>query len=350
MKLKKLIALMLGAAMLLALGGCTRKEEAPAEEHTAARTLEEAVEKAGFGMTASDGMMTFPGEIAYDVWPGKMIQVKYGDERILYARKALTSADILPDLGDASETSVKDIAGYEVTQWDIDGQTRQLTWQDGDYTMCIRAPEGFDPWEVYELMRAMMDVEPFTPRLTDMKDGWELVTDRRYEGEIKEIYEKAEPLDGVGYTPLLLLAKKSGDEGDRYCLLTRAQVIYPDSKPYFALMYLLKDRDGNVTITDIRKVGEGENGLLGGWQTTEDGRLTEEVTKLFNDAMEGTIGVSYEPVAYLASQLVSGTNHCFLARITGVYPTARPAYSLIYIYQDLSGNLEVQRYEEVPIR
>ncbi len=37
-----------------------------------------------------------------------------------------------------------------------------------------------------------------------------------------------------------------------------------------------------------------------------------------NEAVNRLTGVDYEPVAYLGSQVVSGLNHCYLAKATVV--------------------------------
>lgn len=81
---------------------------------------------------------------------------------------------------------------------------------------------------------------------------------------------------------------------------------------------------------------------LGGWTDDDDMELTEERLEIFNKATEGLLGVNYEPVAYLGSQVVAGLNHCYLCRITAVYPGAEPELSLVYIYEDLEGNCVIR--------
>ena len=81
--------------------------------------------------------------------------------------------------------------------------------------------------------------------------------------------------------------------------------------------------------------------LSGGWAPSESPEITEELQALFDQGMEGLVGVNYVPVAYLGSQVVAGTNHCFLAQATVIYPDARPSWVLIYLYEDLSGNVSL---------
>ena len=81
--------------------------------------------------------------------------------------------------------------------------------------------------------------------------------------------------------------------------------------------------------------------LDGGWSVAESAAVTDEYRAVFDKALEQLVGVDYEPIAYLGSQVVAGTNHCFLCRSTVVVPGAEPSLSLVYIYEDLEGNAEI---------
>ena len=81
--------------------------------------------------------------------------------------------------------------------------------------------------------------------------------------------------------------------------------------------------------------------MLGGWSVSENTEITDEQKALFDKAMEGLLGVNYEPIAFLGSQVVSGTNYCFLCRATVVYPGATAQLALVYIYENLEGAPEV---------
>ncbi len=81
--------------------------------------------------------------------------------------------------------------------------------------------------------------------------------------------------------------------------------------------------------------------LMGGWNATESPEMTEEIRAIFDKGMEGLVGVNYVPVAYLAFQVVSGTNHCFLCQATVVSPNASPYYALVYLYENLDGQVTV---------
>lgn len=82
-------------------------------------------------------------------------------------------------------------------------------------------------------------------------------------------------------------------------------------------------------------------GPLGGWTLADTIEMTDDLTALFDKGMEGLLGVDYVPLAYLGSQVVAGRNHCFLCRATVVYPGAQSVLALVYLYEDLSGEVSV---------
>ena len=84
--------------------------------------------------------------------------------------------------------------------------------------------------------------------------------------------------------------------------------------------------------------------MMGGWTPSGDPSVTEERLALFEQGKATLTGVSYQPVAYLGSQVVAGTNHAFLCRSVTAYPGSletAPAYAVVYLYQDLQGNVSI---------
>ena len=88
--------------------------------------------------------------------------------------------------------------------------------------------------------------------------------------------------------------------------------------------------------------GKTATGMLGGWAPTDAPRMSEEAGAAFEKAMDGFVGVNYEPLACLATQLVSGTNYAVFCRAQVVYPNAQPYYALVYVYENLQGNAEIR--------
>lgn len=92
--------------------------------------------------------------------------------------------------------------------------------------------------------------------------------------------------------------------------------------------------------------------IAGGWLTnTEFGEFTvpEEVGEVFEQAVGSLDGVAYEPIAYLGSQVVAGTNYAFLCKATVVVPDAVPSLAVVVVYKDLEGNADVLRVSDVDV-
>ena len=91
-------------------------------------------------------------------------------------------------------------------------------------------------------------------------------------------------------------------------------------------------------------LGSGQDALIaGGWQASSAPTLTEEQKALFEKATATITGVTAEPLAYLGSQVVSGTNHAFFCKSEVSVEELKNGtfYSIVYIYEDLQGNAEM---------
>ena len=73
----------------------------------------------------------------------------------------------------------------------------------------------------------------------------------------------------------------------------------------------------------------------------------EEVNAAFKKALEGFTGVSYEPIAYLGSQVVSGTNYAILCFEKASTASSETKLSIVTVYEDLEGHAEILSTEEV---
>ena len=57
--------------------------------------------------------------------------------------------------------------------------------------------------------------------------------------------------------------------------------------------------------------------------------------------------VDYEPVALLATQVVAGTNYCFLRRTTVVDSDEQPSYQIVYIWQNPAGDVQALEVQDI---
>lgn len=102
-----------------------------------------------------------------------------------------------------------------------------------------------------------------------------------------------------------------------------------------------------IDIDDV--IGDLPDVLSGGWQVAPDFALTDEQKAIFEKGLEKLVGADYVPIALLGTQVVAGQNYCFLAQTTPVVPDANPVYTLVFLYQDLEGNVQLMNVADMPI-
>ena len=91
--------------------------------------------------------------------------------------------------------------------------------------------------------------------------------------------------------------------------------------------------------------------LLGGWTVTGDmtSQLTDDERAVFDQAIDGLVGAEYEPIAIIATQLVSGTNYAYLCTTTPVVPDAKPHWTIAVVYKDLQGNASLTNVADLEL-
>lgn len=229
-----------------------------------------------------------------------------------------------------------------------------------------------------------------TPESEPIDGGWTKVSDTALTDELIALFEKAVGREkGVVYEPVALLETQVV-AGMNYCFLATKTVVVPDAQPERVLVYIYEDLSGNAEVTSIVSAPETEASvpedeiaapeptleeesaeerpddptmhfeyfsdgepvpgtIAGGWQVAYKPEMTDALNAVFQKALDGLLGVNYEPVALLGTQVVAGTNYCFLAKATVVYPNAQPKYMLVYVYEDLAGNAQILNFADMPV-
>ena len=102
---------------------------------------------------------------------------------------------------------------------------------------------------------------------------------------------------------------------------------------------------GSAEQSDTKQPAESEKSevVAGGWELAgnEAAALPEEVQAAFDKAREKFTGSDLKPVAYVASQVVAGTNHMFLCEATTTTAEPKTSYQMVVVYEDLQGNAEI---------
>lgn len=82
--------------------------------------------------------------------------------------------------------------------------------------------------------------------------------------------------------------------------------------------------------------------IVGGWAAAEVTEITPDELAVFDKVFEGWTGVGYTPVMLLGTQVVAGTNYAFLCKGTTVTETPVTSWYIVYIYEDLEGNANLE--------
>lgn len=103
--------------------------------------------------------------------------------------------------------------------------------------------------------------------------------------------------------------------------------------------------DDTAAETDI----ESAEPMTGGWEIVDNeaAALPEEVQTAFDKATEQFTGSELTPVAYIANQIVAGTNYMILCESETTTAEPTRSYQMAVIYADLDGNAEITNLSTV---
>ena len=93
----------------------------------------------------------------------------------------------------------------------------------------------------------------------------------------------------------------------------------------------------------------GDGPIEGGWSFSNKAvnDLTEDEKAVFDEAMKEFVGSDLAPKSVVATQVVSGMNYAFLCVSTPVVPNPQSHWSLVIVYKDLGGNVELMGIEDI---
>lgn len=187
--------------------------------------------------------------------------------------------------------------------------------------------------------------------------GWEVNSGKlsmKANKDAREAFNKAvDGLVGYDYEPIAVLGTQVV-AGTNYSILCRGTVVYPDAEPEFVIATVYEDLDGKAEITGVKTIFKGsEKKDKDGGFTVNAGKVSlnqnKDAKAAYKKANASLVGAKYEPVAYLGSQVVNGTNYVALMRVTPVVPNAEPEFDLVTVHQDLKGNAKITSVKPVSI-
>ena len=186
--------------------------------------------------------------------------------------------------------------------------------------------------------------------------GWSVPASHEVTEEHKKIYKDAcSKYDGTGssHEPVALLATQLV-AGTNYCFYCQSTVKSSKGPLSPVIVYINVNPSGEAdfinTDRDFFYDNKGEV-VPGGWENAADPSITEDIKKIMSKATETITGEEYEPVAYIASQVVAGKNHAILCKATpstkGLSNEAK--YVILTIYENLDGKCEITKTTDVSI-
>jgi len=186
--------------------------------------------------------------------------------------------------------------------------------------------------------------------------GW-TINDEEYATmlptEVQEAFDKAtEGLLGNELTPVAFIGSQVVS-GTNYAVLCRSELVTKEPVISYKVAVIYSDLDGNAEILNIADFNiadytEGEGtapaDLAGGWSVPEYTvmNMPAEVQSAFDAALEGFTGNNLEPLAYLGSQVVSGTNYAVLCHSSLVTSTPVNSIQVVTVYKDLQGKSTIK--------
>lgn len=90
--------------------------------------------------------------------------------------------------------------------------------------------------------------------------------------------------------------------------------------------------------------------LAGGWEVNTGSTAMSKnaaAKAAFKKATAELLGVSYQPIAVLGTQVVAGTKYAILCKATPVIPDAVPDITIMYIYENVDGTVDIDGFQTV---
>ena len=186
--------------------------------------------------------------------------------------------------------------------------------------------------------------------------SWQYAESSAVTPELEKYFNEAiSKIDGYSHIPVALLATQVV-AGTNYCFLCTSTIQANNAAKEMRIAYINVDPSGSATYLkdDVLKLpGVDDKGdKVGGWSYAESTEITDDLKKVMEKATETLTGATYEPVAYIGSQVVAGTNHAILCKCVPSVPAtdAKAQYVLGYVYEDLQGNCQITETTDIEIK
>ncbi len=164
-----------------------------------------------------------------------------------------------------------------------------------------------------------------------MTGNWKInVTDNMPQKVATAMSKLSETLIGAEYTPIAYLGEQLVNGRNHAVLAEQVVTTGRDTKNIVMLIFNEKPNAMEATLVNIERVVES-GAPMGGIHVNDTFDATPDAQAAWNEAFNGFVGSKVEPFAYLASQVVKGTNYIFAATVTPVVPDAETSVAIVTI-------------------
>lgn len=116
----------------------------------------------------------------------------------------------------------------------------------------------------------------------------------------------------------------------------------------FVLLFVMATCGSSDQTSENTSGTETSEPVAGGWELFDNKAnvLPEDVQASFDKASETFTGSELKPVAYVASQVVAGTNYMILCEAATTTEQPKTSYQMVIVYADLEGKAEITQMKE----
>ena len=116
----------------------------------------------------------------------------------------------------------------------------------------------------------------------------------------------------------------------------------------FVLLFVMAACGSSDQTSENASGTETSEPVAGGWELFDNKTnvLPEDVQASFDKASETFTGSELKPVAYVASQVVAGTNYMILCEAATTTEQPKTSYQMVIVYADLEGKAEITQMKE----
>jgi hypothetical protein len=116
----------------------------------------------------------------------------------------------------------------------------------------------------------------------------------------------------------------------------------------FVLLFVMATYGSSDQASENTSGTETSEPVAGGWELFDNKTnvLPEDVQASFDKASETFTGSELKPVAYVASQVVAGTNYMILCEAATTTEQPKTSYQMVIVYADLEGKAEITQMKE----